>query len=338
MQIIFINVFILLLTTAIFELKFYTSSVYKTYKKYAFIAVVILLTGIIGFREIGSDNDSRMYHAMFNETGLMSYNDILFHNSNRVKEIGYLLLNKVFNNLGFRIFLLFCAAVSVGIKGYLLYKLTNFPFVSTLIYFVCFFYLREFTQIRDALATSFVLLCLLMYIKEKYLYSVVFFLIALSFHFIALICIGVILLWELYKVKSPFCYVFLAAVIALKIYMPGLDYLSNPFLPSQLTVYATDESLRSFNTGYFLPLFSLFLFIGFYISKLPLKSNFLYFISLLTFISYIYSLNHMVLIRIPNILFFGNIIAIGSTKYMTNNFRWIILIVLGVYWMKIYML
>lgn len=335
MQIIFINVFILLLVTAIFELKCYNSSTYKTYKKNAFIVIIILLISIAGFRDIGSDNDSKMYQAMFNETGNMSYNDLLFHNSGRVKEIGYLLLNKVFNSLGFRTFLLFCATVSLVIKGYLFYRFTRFPFISTFIYFVLFFYLREFTQIRDALATSFILLCLMMYINKRYLYSGLFFFIAISFHSIAIMCIGVIVLWELYKIKSFFCYIFFAMVVALKIYMPGLDYLSNPMLPSQLTVYLTEDSLRSFNTGYFLPILSLFLLIVFYISELPLKSNFLYFISLLTLVSYIYSLNHTVLIRVPNILFFGNIIAIGNTKYMTNNFRWIILVTLSAYWIKI---
>lgn len=329
-------IFILLLVTVIFELKYYKSSTYNTYKKHVFIISIILLISVAGYRDFGSDNDIGMYKAMFNETGLMSYNDILFHNSGRVKEIGYLLLNKVFNSLGFRTFLLFCATVSLGIKGYLFYRYTKFPFISIFIYFVLFFYLREFTQIRDALATSFILLCLLMYTKKKYLYSALFFLIAISFHSIAIMCIGVIILWEIYKVKSFFCYIFLAMVVVLKIYMPGLDYLSNPMLPSQLTVYLTEDSLRSFNTGYFLPILSLFLLIVFYINKLHLKSNFLYFISLLTFVGYIYSLNHTVLIRVPNILFFGNIIAIGNTKYMTNNFRWIILVTLGAYWIKIF--
>lgn len=126
-------------------------------------------------REIGRDNDSAMYQAFFREIGEMTYNDILFHYSGRIKEIGYLLLNKVFSGLGFRPFLIFCAIISFGIKSYLLYRFTRFPFSSILVYFVLFFYLRELSQIRDAMATSFMLLCIMMYIKKKYFYSGLFF-------------------------------------------------------------------------------------------------------------------------------------------------------------------
>lgn len=293
---------------------------------------MLLLIYIVGWREIGRDNDSAMYQAFFREIGEMTYNDILFHYSGRIKEIGYLLLNKVFSGLGFRPFLIFCAIISFGIKSYLLYRFTRFPFSSILVYFVLFFYLRELSQIRDAMATSFMLLCIMMYIKKKYFYSGLFFLLGVAFHNIALMCIGVIILWELYKTKRWFYYFFLIFIIIIKIYIPNLEYLSNSLLPGQLTVYVTENAFKNFKTGYFLPLFSLYLLVTFYISKL--KGDFLYFVSLLTFVSYVYTLDNMVLIRIPNVLFFGNIIAIGSTRYMTSNFQWIVVIILVIYWIR----
>jgi len=328
-------IFILLLFTIIYEMTSYNSLIYKNYKKNIFIAIVILLIFISGWREVGSDNDSGMYYVFFNEVGEKSYNDILFHNDGRIKEIGYLLLNKIFNSLGFRPFLIFCVMVSIGIKTYLLYRFTRFPFFSVFAYFILFFYLREFTQIRDALATSFILLCIMMYIKRKYFFSCLYFLLGISFHNIALVCIGVILLWELYRFKNWICYLFFILIIVLKIYMPNLEYLSNSLLPGQLTYYVTENAFKNFRTGYFLPLLSLFLLIVFCINKIRLKDNFLYFISILTFVSYIYTLNNMVLVRVPNILFFGNIIAIGSTKYITNNVRWIMLLILVIYWVKV---
>lgn len=154
----------------------------------------------------------------------------------------------------------------------------------------------------------------------------------MAFHNIALMCIGVIILWELYKTKRWFYYFFLIFIIIIKIYIPNLEYLSNSLLPGQLTVYVTENAFKNFKTGYFLPLFSLYLLVTFYISKL--KGDFLYFVSLLTFVSYVYTLDNMVLIRIPNVLFFGNIIAIGSTRYMTSNFQWIVVIILVIYWIR----
>lgn len=328
-------IFILLLFTTIFEMIFYTSLTYKKYKKNIFIAIVILLIYVAGWREIGSDNDSGMYQTFFNEIGEMSYNDILFHNPSRIKEIGYLLLNKTFSCLGFRSFLVFCVVISFGIKAYLLYRFARFPFISVFVYFILFFHLRELSQVRDAIAMSFILLCIMAYIKKKYFYSCLFFLLGISFHNIAVMCIGVIILWELYRTKSWIYYFFLVLIILLKIYIPNLEYLSNSLLPTQLTVYVTENAFKNFKTGYFLPLISLVLLVTFYISKLKLKGNFLYFISLLTFVSYIYTLNNMVLVRIPNILFFCNIIAIGSTKYMANNFHWIILVILVIYWIRV---
>ncbi|WP_425551466.1 EpsG family protein [Chryseobacterium oranimense] len=328
-------IFIILLFITIFEITSYTSLPYKKYKKSIFIAIVILLICIAGWREIGRDNDSGMYQVFFNEIGEMSYTDILFHYSGRIKEIGYILLNKIFSNLGFRAFLIFCAVISLSIKSYILYRFTKFPFISIFVYFVLFYYLRELSQIRDAIATSFILLCLMMYIKKKYFYSFLFFLLGISFHTLTIMCIGIIVFWELYKAKKWLCYLFLSLIVILKIYMPNLEYLSEFPLPAQLTVYITEDAFKNFKTGYFLPLFSLLLLVIFYIIKIKLKKDFLYFISLLTFISYLYALNNMVLIRIPNILFFGNIIAIGSTKYMTSSFHWIILIILLIYWIRI---
>lgn len=329
-------IFIILLIFSVFELKYYEYSIYKTYQKKIFITTIILLISFAGFKEIGTDNDSQMYQVLFDKVGKLSYVDILLHNPYRVKEVGYLLLNKVFTSMGFRIFLIFCMIVSIGIKAYFLYRFTRLPFVTVFVYFILFFHLREYTQIRDALATSFILLCLLTYIKKKYLYSILFLIIAVSFHHLAVICIGIILLWELYKAKSVFFYICCILIVGLKIYMPNLDYLSNPLLPSQITVYITEKNYRNFNSGYFLPVFSLFLLILFSINKISIKSNFLYFIFLLTFISYVYSLHNMVLIRIPNILFFGNIIAIGNTKYINKNLLWLILVILSTYWLKIH--
>lgn len=338
MQIIFITIFILLLALSTFELKYYTSLTYKKYQKGIFIIIISILVGIAGFRTIGSDNDSRMYEIMFSEIGKMNYHDIFFNNPGRVKDIGYLLLNKIFKDFGFRALLIFCSIIALGIKGYLLYRFTRFPFFSLFIYFILFFYLREFTQIRDALATSFILLCFMMYVKKKYFYSLLFSLTAMSFHDLSWMCIVVIILWEFYKVKPLFCYIFFAMIILLKIYIPGLDYLSSPLLPSKLSIYVIEESYRNFNTGYFLPIFSLFLLIVFSFSQVSLKSNFLYFIFLLTFVSYVYSLNNMVLIRIPNILFFGNIIAIGNVKYLSGNIRYAVLFILGGYWIKTFLI
>ncbi|WP_312819057.1 EpsG family protein [Kaistella carnis] len=246
-MIVILLIYILSLIFAIVEYQkrdspYLSSDLYKIL--YILLTFSIIL--LCGFKPLGLDRDSIMYQSYFDEFQHITYKEVFFNNPHRVKEVGYILLNKLFVAFGFRSMLIFISVVTIGIKAYLFFKYSKFPFLSNFIYFSFFLVLRDFTQLRDSLAIIFLIVSLISYSHKKYGLSIFCFILALCFHCVALICLQVTLLLRwIPKEKSNYFIIVTGVVLY---FIKSLQYVvSLKFLPQQILKYDNYQGGGSFS-------------------------------------------------------------------------------------------
>lgn len=152
-----------------------------TPKMYIYWSIAFVLILITGFRPVGMDNDSSNYEMYFS-----FYDNPLYELS---AEPLFLFLCKIFNKMFHDVhglFLVF-AAVSMSMKFYILRKLTPLVFLALAVYMGNYFILHEFTQIRAAVASSFLLISIIPLSKGERWKATGFMLCALAFHYSSII-------------------------------------------------------------------------------------------------------------------------------------------------------
>ena len=129
--------------------------------------VLILFAGL---RSIGVDNDSLNYWDAFQQVNGLAWNELLLGNYPTSIERGYMLLNKAVSSAGMGIHVVFMImAVATGLINYtLIFKKSPFPFTSLLIYVGFFFFYRDFTQIRYALAAGIGMWAIFLFLDRHY--------------------------------------------------------------------------------------------------------------------------------------------------------------------------
>jgi len=121
----------------------------------AMIAVMVLLAGLRGPYV---DRDYGNYQIAFGYMQYLPWKDILSAYSIYNMELGYILLTKIFSSAGFSFagFLFVYELVTGIVLARLIYKYSPYPLITLCLYVSLFYFIRDFTQIRFALA------CLLM--------------------------------------------------------------------------------------------------------------------------------------------------------------------------------
>lgn len=273
-------------------------------KKTVFLLLSLMVIGFCGFRPINLDKDIQMYHDYFNAFCNFTYHDIFFNNSHRIKEKGYIIFNKLFCNIGFRQMIFTFAFIGVGVKSYIISKKTVYPVTAIFIYLALFLPLREFTQIRDAVASSFLVLAIFLYQNRRYFVSVLVFLVAVSFHLVALIYIPVILL--LILLKREYYYAVLLFFGGILFFINPTQYLNHlSLLPDQIVKYNQLQGVGSFLTLIF-GITALFFY--HYSKKLlnfysDYETEFLVRLSYISVFFGLITFHHVVLSRLSNALF-----------------------------------
>lgn len=166
-------------------------SMFKIENKYIEIFVLLFCTLflilIAGFRGEGFDRDYLNYKEMFL---------FLDKNSTYFVEPGFILIRnftRIFLPTPVLLFLVF-AILGVSIKAYSIIKLSDYVFLSFLIYFSNIFILHDLTQIRAGIASGLMLLSLIpLQAKKNYQFFIVA-LLAVFFHYTALV---LLLIWFL---------------------------------------------------------------------------------------------------------------------------------------------
>ncbi len=289
-------------------------------KNIIFLILVIVFICFCASRPLDFDKDIQMYQAYFLEFCNYSYSDILFNNTHRIREKGYILINKFFCSFGFRELIIFFAILGISVKSYLLQKESKLPITAFFIYVALFLPLREYTQIRDATATSFLFFALFLYQKRKFYLSIFVFLIAFSFHAVALIYLPVIFFLSI--LKKEIHYVYLLLFGYLLFLLQSLKWVVTlPFLPDQLLRYNSFEG-----RGSVLILLFAVLIIALYhyakaLGKIDSDSK-LNFYAKITYIGLFFGLvtfDHPVLSRLSNALVFFAIILLTETIVVLKN-------------------
>lgn len=145
------------------------------------IAVILIL--IAGLRHPGVDSDSETYIDVFNKFGspLTYFKD---YSVNSFFEPAYYLIPSIvaihFGLNYLWVFLIF-AILGISLKFIAIFKLTDFAFLSVLVYYSHFFILHDMTQMRSGVASAILLLCIPEIQRRNFLRFL--FLIAVGFLF-----------------------------------------------------------------------------------------------------------------------------------------------------------
>ncbi len=239
---------------------FAESKITKFLIYFSFCACITL---IVGFRAVNVDNDSALYQEMFGSYAESSVNQILAGGYGYVEK-GYVFLNKIVAVLGgnYRVLFIVMATATALFNYIFFWKKSDYIFLS-LLFYISFFYLyRDFTQIRYGLSAAICMWSLYYYFNRKYLYSILTFILAVSFHNAAVILPVAILISRLFKshiwyVVVPIPCIFIGKILTLQllfsIFGNGTDHMN---------IYLKDESLGSASislVGYCICLFYYFL-------------------------------------------------------------------------------
>jgi hypothetical protein len=140
----------------------------------------LLLTLISGLRG-NIDGDYNSYLEM--------YNTINKYNNEYIVEPGYAFINTFFYKFGlsFQGLIFFIALVCIPPKVILINKYSDNFLISILIYFCTFYFLFDFTQIRQGCAVTFFILSLRYITEKSFIKYFICILIAASFHVASLV-------------------------------------------------------------------------------------------------------------------------------------------------------
>lgn len=159
--------------------------IYLTYDQVFWTGIFIILVPIVGLRLLGPDAD---YNNYLNLLTLQNSLELL------TKEFGFRLLlglnSWIFNTNVDTFFLLF-AILGISIKFYAFTKTSPIPLLSLVLYFLSYFLLHDYTQIRAGVASGIFLLSiqdLSEGSKKRYIQKVI---LACLFHWTALIMIPI---------------------------------------------------------------------------------------------------------------------------------------------------
>lgn len=196
----------------------FVSSSDKIIKHSLFLSIGIILIIVAAFR-----NEADV-------VGDYSNYIIMFNNSDFNTEPAFILISALIHNFLFSevIYLfIFYAILGVTLKFIAIRQLTEFWFLSILIYVSYFFILHELTQIRAGVAASFLLLCIKPIYERNLKYFLLFAILALSFHYSAILIFP---LWFLGN-KSRKEWLLFSVPISYLIYFSGINFIVNIGIP-----------------------------------------------------------------------------------------------------------
>lgn len=234
-----------LLVILSFLLVFFDFQPSRMVKLVVFSAFGVLLFLFAGLRSVGTDNDSANYEDAYYSVENTGWADILAGDyEHKTMERSYMLLNKlmVMAGIDVRVLFLLMAGLSVGFTLRVIWKRSPFPF-SSLLFYTCFFYFyRDFTQIRYAVAAALGMHALFLFIDKKYRPALYVMLAAVFFHSSILV---LFLLAGVYMAIKNYWFYLLLPVAGLLagLFDPVVFLMELGGLPPALVHYVEQEDL-----------------------------------------------------------------------------------------------
>jgi hypothetical protein len=216
--------------------------------KYGLFTSFILIFLFLAFR-YNYGNDYQAYFKLFRNIN-RAY-DFFLSGSSRI-EIGWILLNRIFNPLGFfamviGLALINCVVYYKFIKNYVDKKF--YLFAVFIYYFNSYFLLIQLSAMRQCLAIFLFIYALHLIINRENVKSVIVILLACSFHSSALILIPLLILIMLLRnVRITLVHIFIIETIYIsifslgKIYKPLLMNIAGSLFGSKYSFYITTDA------------------------------------------------------------------------------------------------
>ena len=161
----------------------------KTYKVYKILSIIILIL-LVGLRgDIARDDI--MYIEIFKRIPSIFNLGIECIKNERV-EFGYIILNSIVKTFSENYNLLFLIVAIISFTNLYIFinYFSSYYFYSLAFYYTRWMFLKEFTQIRSALACSFFYVGLIFLEKKKYYKYIIFVIIGSIFHKSILFCVS----------------------------------------------------------------------------------------------------------------------------------------------------
>lgn len=212
---------------------FYMLSAEETQKKLLYTISGFLLTIIAGFRSIHTDRDYATYVSYIQKIDQLQLVQL---------EPSFFLITKLGYFLGHPITVVFLvyAILGVGLKFKAITALTEFWFLSIIIYFSYYFFMHEMTEIRVGVSSAILLLS----IKDIYKRNLVGFVVKMAlgvfFHYSFLV-FGAFYFLNPKRLKPVIFYVIIG--FAYLLYFSGFDSLTLirliplPFIQTKIDAY-----------------------------------------------------------------------------------------------------
>mgnify|MGYP003371783485 CR=1 FL=1 len=248
---------IFLILIILFILEDYLKKSKKIYKFFKVISIIILIL-LVGCRGIIA-RDDKMYFDIFEYVPKIYELSFHYLELERV-EMGYTILNSMVKTFteNYKIIFFIVALISFINLYIFINYFSNYFFYSIAFYYCRWLFLKEFTQVRSALACSFFYIGLIFLYKKKYLYYFFCILLGGVFHKAILFCLIFPLFIYFYQKKYINKIVYI-----LIIFLPFINtkiILNNILLKMKLIdpVYLIGEySKRQSYIGIYYSLFSL---------------------------------------------------------------------------------
>jgi transmembrane protein EpsG len=168
-----------------------SQDMYKAHARYPLLKSMLWLVIFFGlttfsvFQVFGNSNDRLQYIRYLQLTNLASDksspNDLFFR-------FAHTLNKEYFGNTTIIIFGIY-AFIGIGLKIQAIKKYSKYAFISLAIYFLTYFWLHDYTQIRAGVASGFALIAVCNLETKKYIKYFLYILLAICFHWSAIIYI-----------------------------------------------------------------------------------------------------------------------------------------------------
>jgi len=233
----------------------------------------LVLTMFAGLRSIGVDNDSLNYWNEFQLAGNLSWIELFTGNYPSSIERGYMLLNKLIGSAGMGIHVVFMLmAILTGLVNYtLIFKRSPYPFTSLVIYVGFFFFYRDFTQIRYALAAGIGIWAIFFFLEQKH-WRCLALILVFSFIHSSVLVVGLFAL-AFIVYKNRYIYFVLPFIGLVGGFFNPIILIFNFFgLPETLARYVLmNEFVRG---GYIVSIIAQFVMLGFLVFWRPLLESY----------------------------------------------------------------
>lgn len=182
----------------------------KITKNYYKIGIIILLS-LSMFRSFSVGNDTETYRIIFN---IISENSFSALKSINI-EYGFLVFSKIlsiiYNNP--RILLYVSSCIIIIPMGYFIYKWSDKPLTSILLYVLLNVYFFHLTGMRQSIASAILLFAFECFIKKKKIQFFLLVLLAMLFHKSAIIFLIFLFIDKIKYTKKTYFYVIFLSII-----------------------------------------------------------------------------------------------------------------------------